>query len=323
MSSPHDALFKHVFSQPEHAASELRAVLPAGLAARLDWSSLELEPSSFVDEHLRGRQADLLFSVGCQGRAAYLYILFEHQSTSDALMAFRLLRYMTRIWDAFLLANPPAERLPVIIPVVLHHSDRGWRRGTEFSALLDVDPETLSLVAEYAPRFRFVLDDLSGADDEALRGRSLTAVAATGRMLLARGRSGPSLVGDLRRWLDVLGDVAAARNGVEALAAFLEYAFRVAEVLPDDLRRLALQIGPVAEEAYMTAAQKLTEESYALGRAEGKAEGKAELLIRQLGLRFGALSAATQEKILHALPERLDVWAERVITGRSLEEILG
>jgi hypothetical protein len=43
--------------------------------------------------------------------------------------------------------------------------------------LLDVDAETLSLVAEYVPRFRFVLDDLSGADDHALRGRSLTAVA--------------------------------------------------------------------------------------------------------------------------------------------------
>jgi len=127
------------------------------------------------------------------------------------------------------------------------------------------------------------------------------------------------------------GQVAAARNGVEALAAFLEYTFRVGEVPPEDLRRLALEIGPVAAEAYMTAAQKLTEESYARGRAEGEAKGKAEgeakgkaeLLIRQFGLRFGALSDATRAKILSAGPERLDVWAERVITGSSLEEILG
>jgi hypothetical protein len=47
-------------------------------------------------------------------------------------------------------------------------------------------------------------------------------------------------VDDLRRWLDVLGGVAAARNGMEALTAFLEYAFRVGDVLPEDLRRLAL-----------------------------------------------------------------------------------
>lgn len=319
MSSPHDALFKHVFSQPEHAASELRAVLPARLSARLDWSSLELEPSSFVDEQLRGRQADLLFRIGCAGRSAFLYLLFEHQSTTDALMAFRLLRYMMRIWDAFLLANPRAERLPVILPVVLHHSDSGWSRGTEFGALLDVDPETLSLVGEYVPQFRFVLDDLSGTSDHELRGRSLTAAATAGLVLLARGRSGPGLVDELRRWLDVLRDAAAAPNGVAALAAFLEYAFRVGDVLPQDLRRLALQIGPAAEEAYMTAAQKLTEESYARGRAAGI----AELLIRQLGLRFGSLPEATRQKILNATPELLDVWAERVITGSTLEEILG
>jgi hypothetical protein len=70
-------------------------------------------------------------------------------------------------------------------------------------------------------------------------------------------------------------------------------------------------------------ARSCLRESYAQGRAEGEAKGKAELLIRQLGLRFGALSDVTRVKILSAGPDRLDVWAERVITGRSLEEILG
>jgi predicted transposase YdaD len=76
----------------------------------------------------------------------------------------------------------------------------------------------------------------------------------------------------------------------------------------------------------MTAAQKLIAEGEARGeargRAEGEAKGKAELLIRQLGLRFGALSEATRAKIVHAPPERLDSWAERVITAQSLEEVL-
>ena len=52
LPGPHDALFRYVFSQPEHAAAELRSVLPATLSARLDWSSLELSPSSFIDEQL-------------------------------------------------------------------------------------------------------------------------------------------------------------------------------------------------------------------------------------------------------------------------------
>jgi predicted transposase YdaD len=72
----------------------------------------------------------------------------------------------------------------------------------------------------------------------------------------------------------------------------------------------------------MTAAQKLIAEGEARGEARGRAEGKAELLVRLLGRRFGALSEATREKVFQASPERLDAWAERVITAQSLEEVL-
>ncbi|MFO0715101.1 MAG: Rpn family recombination-promoting nuclease/putative transposase [Sandaracinus sp.] len=51
--TPHDALFKAVFSLPEHAEAELRAVLPARLARRIDWSTLALAGGSFIDEALK------------------------------------------------------------------------------------------------------------------------------------------------------------------------------------------------------------------------------------------------------------------------------
>lgn len=151
MSSPHDALFKYVFSQPEHAASELRAILPSELSKRIDWGSLELSPASFVDERLSGRQADVLFTLRCQGRKAYLYVLLEHQSTPEALMAFRLLRYVVRIWETFLIEHPESVRIPAIIPVVVHHSQRGWTAATDLCSLIDADAETLALLAGYIP----------------------------------------------------------------------------------------------------------------------------------------------------------------------------
>lgn len=247
-----------------------------------------------------------------------MYVLFEHQSTNDPLMAFRLLRYLVRIWEAVLVEQPDRQRLPAIIPVVVHHSSSGWTAATDLCSLIDLDADTLALARAYVPQFRFVLDDLSRADDATLLGRSLTAVAAAGLMLLSRGRSAANLIDELRRWMDVFGQVAQASSGIEALSALLEYAFRVGDVLPEQLRELALQLGPAAHEAYMTAAQKLTAESY----ARGIAEGKAQLLIRQLGLRFGELPEATRDRVLHAKPERLDAWAERIITAQSLEEVL-
>jgi predicted transposase YdaD len=96
MSNPHDALFKAVFGDPEHARGALRAVVPAVLAEALDWPTLVRRPGSFVDPVLREQHTDLLFSATWRdgGGEALVYFLFEHQSTpGDGLMAYRLLCY--------------------------------------------------------------------------------------------------------------------------------------------------------------------------------------------------------------------------------------
>jgi predicted transposase/invertase (TIGR01784 family) len=109
-ATPHDALFKAVFSQPEHAAGELRHLLPPTFAERIDWPTLALVSGAYVDEDLRHSHSDLLFSARCEGASVLLYLLFEHQSTHDPLMAYRLLRYMVRIWEAVLAEDPARAR---------------------------------------------------------------------------------------------------------------------------------------------------------------------------------------------------------------------
>jgi predicted transposase/invertase (TIGR01784 family) len=124
--TPHDSIFRQVFGVPANAASQLRAVLPPGLAGRLDLARLARVPGSFVDEALRWRHSDLLFTAPLDGRDAYVYVLVEHQSSDDPLMAFRMLRYVTRIWDDYERDHPRARRLPVIIPLVVHQGRTRW-----------------------------------------------------------------------------------------------------------------------------------------------------------------------------------------------------
>jgi predicted transposase/invertase (TIGR01784 family) len=85
--TPHDAVFRRVFGVPANAASQLRAVLPPGLTARLDLGRLAPAPGSFVDESLRWRHSDLLFTAPLDDRDAFIYVLIEHQSSDDPLMA--------------------------------------------------------------------------------------------------------------------------------------------------------------------------------------------------------------------------------------------
>ena len=90
--SPHDAVFRRIFGVSANAASQLRAVLPQGITARLDLGRLAPVPGSFVDEDLRWRHTDVLFTVPLNGRKAFVYVLIEHQSSDDPLMAYRMLR---------------------------------------------------------------------------------------------------------------------------------------------------------------------------------------------------------------------------------------
>jgi hypothetical protein len=52
-ASPHDALFKSTFEQPDIARSQLELVLPAAVRAHLDLATLEVHPGSFLDRELQ------------------------------------------------------------------------------------------------------------------------------------------------------------------------------------------------------------------------------------------------------------------------------
>ncbi len=125
MQTPHDKLAKTVLSQLEHARSELSCILPTAIVEKVDWDTLTLVSSEFVDPELAHMQSDLLYTARIGGQPACIYLLMEHMSTVERTMALRLLRYMTQIWERFE-HDDPKKPLPMIIPVVLHHSDNGW-----------------------------------------------------------------------------------------------------------------------------------------------------------------------------------------------------
>jgi hypothetical protein len=202
-TTPHDALFKAVFSRPENAAAALKPLLPEALAEATDWTSLTLEPGSYIDEELVERQSDLLFRADIAGTESRFYLLFEHQSEPDARMPFRLLRYMIRIWEQ--IERTEADKpLPPIIPVVLSHSERGWQVPTSFEDTLEMGAMR-EHVLPHVPRFRYIVDDLTQATDEQLNTRISSLYVRVVMLLFRDGRRLPvSLVlsqsADLRQF---------------------------------------------------------------------------------------------------------------------------
>ncbi|WP_437966859.1 Rpn family recombination-promoting nuclease/putative transposase [Sorangium sp. So ce260] len=336
MPTPHDALFKSTFSQPEHAAGALRDALPAALAARIDFGSLTLQPGSFIDEALAASHSDLLFTARLERAPLFIYVIFEHQSTTHPLMAFRLLAYMVRIWQSYLERHPKAMLLPAILPVVLHHSKTGWTAAVSFQGLLDVPPETLALMAEHVPQFRFVLDDISEETDEALRARAMTALGRLVLWCFRQARDPEELVERLSEWREVVEEVRRAPGGAAALARVWQYIFSIVDPPQPEkvLQRLLMAAGPEAKEEIVTIADYLREEGRREGRLageregrlagerEGRLEGQRSTLLMLLRLRFGDLPEPIEARVRAADARQIEGWAERVLTSPTLDDVL-
>lgn len=323
--SPHDAFFKLVFSDPEHAAGELRAVLPPEITTRIPWETLKLVPGSFVDEELARSHTDLLFSAVIAGHEALLYFLFEHLSTVGRLVPFRLLCYEVRIWQSYLTTRPHARRLPVILPIVLHHSEKGWHAETSFEEVLDIAPELRDAVAPFVPRFRFLLDDVSDATDQDLRRRAMTALGKLALVCFRDVRRPAILLANLALYADLLAEVWAAPNGHAAVSAVLKYIAIASRRLPSTEIRKAMShliAATTEEETTGTLGDQLREIFMDEGIERGQQRALSGALLRLLRKRFGELPGTMVARIKAADAATLDSWLDRVLTAATLEEVL-
>jgi hypothetical protein len=141
LHQPHDKLFRATFSDPRNAAAFLRHHLEAPLPALVDWNSLVLLPSSFIDARMAGPEADLLFSAKFGGSDALLYILWEHQRRDAPLMGLRLLSYMVLIWKSQVRESGPSARLAPIHPLALAQDKDHWKTSTHFPDLFGFPPD--------------------------------------------------------------------------------------------------------------------------------------------------------------------------------------
>jgi hypothetical protein len=205
---------------------------------------------------------------------------------------------------------------------VVHHDRRRWTGPTQLRDLLHLDPDTAEAAREFLPEFRFLLDDLARVDEQALRVRPLTPPARVTLLLLKIAAGNPRLAEDLQPWVDELRAVLARPGGLDEFTSLLRYIEVVGEAPVDQLHKLVSQLGPQAEEAYMTTAEMLRAEGEARGRAEGEARGRAAMLMELLTLKFGPLPPAASQAVHDASLDQLHTWAARALTADTLDQVL-
>ncbi|MBI4332088.1 MAG: Rpn family recombination-promoting nuclease/putative transposase [Chloroflexi bacterium] len=312
LPDPHDRFFKDTLSRREEAREFLLTYLPQEVARLLDADSLELAKDSFVDKELRKHFSDLLYRVNLRdGRGAYVYLLFEHKSYSEPLIALDLLRYLVRIWEQWLKQGGTGP-LPPIIPWVVYHGERQWQPALDFGSLVGVG-EPLS---SFVPDFRYLLCDLTGYSDEKIRGGVILRVA----LLLLKYIFREDLEQRLPEILGLLRELSTRRSGLEYLETILRYLAHAAEGLSEEGLKKAVEaaLQETGGGIMPTLAEKWIEQGLQQGLRRGLLEG-IEL---DLELKFGSEGVA----ILPEIYKIEDVDLLRAIqkglkTVQSLEEL--
>lgn len=317
IAQAHDRYFRNALQSSAEQTSLIGALFPT-LAPHLDVDGLCPLDGTFVDDDLTQRQSDVALCVRLAGRDVIVYVLVEHQRTVDPLMALRMLRYQGRVWDRYVRQHPGATALPAILPAVVYQGRRPWTAATELRDLLHLDAETAAGLGEYLPRMSYRLDDLTLVDVDTLRSRPLTPLLRS-VLLLMRVPDSPDVLGFLYSVTDDLAEVATGPHGLDRLFAAFTYIVNVSDVSADQLQPFARQLGPVAQEALMTTAEKLRAE----GEARGRALGEAGLLLEQLTVKFGPQDNAVEARVRTATSDQLHTWGRRILTATSVDGVLG
>jgi hypothetical protein len=135
------------------------------------------------------------------------------------------------------------------------------------------------------------------------------------------GNHREQLVAQLGRWGELWRQVTRAPDGRAALGRIFAYLCEVDVTygLDELLRLVGHEIGKDVEEAIVTTADILRAE----GRIQGRSEGQREMLLKQLGKRFGALPAEAVARVSAAGPTELEAWFDRLFTAAKLADVLG
>jgi len=277
-STPHDAVFKQFLRHADTARDFLDIHLPPALRKMCDLDTLTLASGSFIEENLRAYYSDVLWALKTAAGEGYIYVVIEHQSSPDAFMAFRLMRYAIAAMQRHL--DNGHKTLPLVIPILFYH---GVATPYPWSlSWLDMFADPALAKQLYTGPFPLV-DITVVPDDEIVQHRRVALLELMQKHIRQR-----DLLGIVEHLTAILLNGYANDRQLKTLFNYLIHSGKALR-LGKFIREVAQRV-PQHKEKLMTIAERLRE----VGRRQGKREGleKGRLEGVEEGQRAEALRIA-------------------------------
>jgi predicted transposase/invertase (TIGR01784 family) len=151
MRQIHDRGYKKLFSNRVIFRQLIETFVQQEWVKELDFTDCETLDKTFIADHYKATESDIIYRVKFRGRDAYLVILLEFQSTVDRFMALRVLNYLTNFYMDYVQASQDIRMLPPVFPIVLYNGDRAWTAPVSISDVID----DAALLGRFAPGFEY------------------------------------------------------------------------------------------------------------------------------------------------------------------------
>ena len=299
ISKPHDVTYKKAMSDPRIAQEFLSQHLPADLKKQMDFASLKRCPDSYVDEALKEKCTDMLYSVMIDGHIGYIYTLLEHQSKPDKFMTLRIAKYVLAIMENHASKNKPA---PLVYPIVLYNGKQPY----PFSSVLADSVEAPSaLIKKYLLK-GFQLVDLTQVPDNKLRTNTWAGLL---QFFLKHARD-RNFLSQLKRLMPNEIRAILDNDGEHFILVLLNYCIVVSNLRePEQLAQLATTyLSKEIGETVMSLGERLIEQGVQRGLEQGLERGLEQGLERGIeqGLEQG-MEAAQIRIARNLLKEKADL----------------
>ncbi len=313
VNKKHDTFFRETMSHKEVAADFLANYLPAKVLKHIRLDTLTITKDSFVNEKLAEYYSDLLYHVKFTGnRLGLIYFLFEHKSYPDIFTNLQLLGYLSENWQLIRKQFPNAKKLPLIIPIIVYHG-KPKGKAIRLVDLIDLPHPDLAC---YVPTFDTAFYDFSPEADEAIKGDIYLKMF----LLCLRAKNIPQsreIFIQILLLLAQLPEDATSMHWIQFIFRYLSLNMDIDRGVVHDL--VKENVPRDKEGKIMTIAEQWKQE----GRTEGEAKGRQAIIQRLVTKRFGKsiTDLDVQERLRKATPEQLDLWAERILDAKNVDEV--
>lgn len=266
----HDQFFRKSFEDPRVAREFLKTWLPSELLLLTDLDSLALQPRSHINALRKETVVDVLFKAKVEKEEAYFYLLLEHQSTADKMMAFRILQYTLNTID-YHLKKYGGQKIPFVYPLVVYNGNRPYHGPTDINDLVDAPKP---IVSRYFLK-PFQLLDLNCIDDEIIKQNTWAGIM----LFVLKHIFERDMLPFIEDIVSILQKMDT-KNGVDYAGIVLQYILQRAELSNKEkfFDLIHENLLSETEENLMTIAQQLINEGELGGILKGKLEVARNML---------------------------------------------